>query len=280
MGTKVDGAEAEKASRAAAVTAADTKVEELAGRLKFAQETHAADKAAEEAAKAAVAAATQAVKDKDAEIDTAGGNRAKLAVVLEDGYVPLKASGKEGRKHLKALTKVLAGFDMEEDLVKDLAETLIKAPDTRGTYDALVLKHVDAQTADLLAKFEAAGKAAEAGKTEAVNTKAASEAAHAASLEKLNNVETGSKALLAAAEKAKAEGKAGLSACQAAVKSYEKDMKEAAESLIQARIALRTFKEGPALAFADLKDLAPPPPEPEPVEEDVSMEEVSAAVSA
>jgi hypothetical protein len=253
----VDSADAEKAKRAAVVTQAEGKLAELQDKLKAAQETHASCKAAETAAKEAFDAAVAAVAAKDAEIDTAGGSKAKLAVGLEEAFVPMKEAGKsgqEGRKKLNAFAKSLAGFDMEQELVDSLVETLSKAPSARGSYDALVLKHVDAQTQQLLAKFDADKAAAEKGKEEAVAHQSATETAHKGAVDKVSS-ETGSKASFEAAEKAKTDGKAELAAAQAAVKSFEKEMKQFAVKLTEAKDSLEYFKEGPAKAFAELKDL-------------------------
>merc|ERR1712039_467066 len=123
--------------------------------------------------------------------------------------------------------------------------------------------------AKLITDFEASAKAAEQSQSETAQAKEAAATAHAASLEKLTAPETGSKALLVAATQAKADGKVALASAVAAVKTYEADMKEAARKLEDTKQALAEFKEGPAKAFAELKDLAPTP---EPVEEPKPVE--------
>jgi chromosome segregation ATPase len=278
--TTVSSADEEKANRTNAVSSAEAKLSELEEKLKAAQETHDADKAAEAAAKSALEAASKAHAANEAESASLVDKKTRLDAAMKEKFEPLQASGKsgqEGRKTLNALVKVLKDLNFEGGLVESLSETLSKEPSARGTYDEIVLKHVSEHAAKLITDFEASAKKAEQTQAETAQAKESATTSHAAAWEKLSAPETGSKALLVAATQAKSDGKAAVASALAAVKTYEADMKEAARKLEDTKQAVAEFKEGPAKAFAELKELAPAP---EPVEEPAPVEAEPAATEA
>lgn len=170
---------------------------------------------------------------------------------------------------MNALVKILRDLNFEAGLVDSLSETLSKDPHARGTYDNIVLKHVSEHAAKLISDFESSAEVAKQNQSEAAQAKESAATAHATSLEKLIAPETGSKALLVAVTQAKANGKVAVASANAAVKTYEVDMKEAARKLELTKQALAEFRQGPAKAFAELKDVAPVP---KPVEEPMPAE--------
>jgi chromosome segregation ATPase len=262
--TKVDSADAEKASRAAALSTAEAKLAELQQGATGAKDALDADIAAEKQAKSDMAEAMAKLKESEDEF----ASSEKKKGVLEDTtnlYGLLKTAGHEaqGRKSAKRVMSVLADFELEEFVVKSVGEALCKEAADRGTFDGVVLKHVDAKLTEWAGEVESSLKSGSDSKDGLTKAKTAAEETHAAAGEKIN----ASKTAYQAATTALSEGKQVFKEAEAAVKSFEKDMTTAAKSLESAKASLLSFKEGPLKAFAELKDLAPPPEPQAPVEE-------------
>jgi len=260
---KVDGADVEKASRTDAATASAAKLTELEQAGKRAREAVDADKAADAEAKLSLTAAGAAITSTAADLESAEKKKSKLETVRKDVYEPLKtskATGLQGHRDLKNLVNVIKECGCEAALADSLAETFTKDVDARATFDDIVIKELDAQMTSRIAEFESAIKDGESTKQKASDTKAAAEDKVKVSSEKLAT----SKATLADAEAALSDGRKALQSAKAAVENYDKDMKAAATSLAKAKEALTSFLDGPLKAFQELKDLAPPAPEPEP----------------
>jgi len=263
---KVDSSDAEKASRVKAADAAKAKHDALDKAAKGAKEKHDADVAAEAAAKAALKAAEKAIVTNAADLVATEEKKVRLVLALQEVYEPAKATkptGHDGRKALNSLGKVAKENGTEEALADFLVEALKKEVAERSSFDALVIKEIDGRSGKWTAGVEAAIKAAQQGTTDTANAKTAAEAALAAASEKL----PASKAAQEAAEAAEKEQRKPVATAKAAVQSFEKDMAAAATALDGAKSALAAFTDGPAKAFEELKVLAPPPPEPEPVAE-------------
>merc|ERR1712232_1546422 len=113
----------EKANRTTAVSTAEAQLSELEEKLKSAQETHDADKAAEEAAKSALDAASKAHTTKETESASLTDKKTRLDAAMKEKFEPLQTSGKsgqEGRKTLNALVKILRELNFENGLVDSL----------------------------------------------------------------------------------------------------------------------------------------------------------------
>jgi hypothetical protein len=260
---KVTGADAEKAKRATDKAAAETKLAELEQAVASAKETVEADSAAEKAAKADVAKAKEALKDKESElaVDTQKKMSLESAISL---YGPVKTSKLEEKKSLKTIQKVIQEFQIEEFLVTSIGEAAAKELEERGTYDGIVVKHIDEKLSEWAVKTEAAMKAGETSKVELTAAQTSAEQQHTAAVEKLS----ASKTALQAATAAVHEGKTTFKEAEALVKSFDKEIAAAGKKLEEVKGGLESFKEGALKAFAELKDLAPPQaPEPVPEEE-------------
>lgn len=261
--TKVDSADAEKASRIGAADSAAATHDKLEKAAQSAKEAYDAGVAAEAATKTALKDAEKAIGTQHAELLATEEKKARLEAAIKDVYEPFKATkaaGQDGRKAVNGLEKVVKENGTEESLAEFLAEALKKEVDARGTFDATVIKEIDARAVQWSAGLEAAIKACQQGEIDVANAKTAAEAAHAAAVEKL----PASKAALDAAQVAEKEQRKVVAVAKAAVQSFEKDMVAAAASLEDAKNALASFVDGPAKSFEELKVLAPPPPEPEP----------------
>jgi len=261
---KVGSADAEKASRVAVLSAAETTLAGLQQSVNSAKEILDADTLAEKTHKSDMVNAQAALKDSEDEL----ANNEKKKSVLEGTatlYGALKTSGHEAlaRKSSKRLLAVLTDFELEEFVVSSVGEALSKEAAERGTFDGIVLGHVDVKLSEWAGNVESSLKSAHDRKEELTKAKTSTEQNHAASVEKF----TASKTAFQSATTVVSEGKHALKEAETAVKSFEKDMTTVAKSLEHAQTALSAFKEGPLKAFADLKDLAPPP---EPVDEAVA----------
>jgi|ERR1711924_498782 len=171
---------------------------------------------------------------------------------------------------------VLADFELEEFVVKSVGEALGKEAADRGTFDGVVLKHVDAKLAEWAGEVESSLASGSASKEGLTKAKTGAEETHAAAGEKIN----ASKTAHQAATTALSEGKQVFKEAESAVKSFEKDMTTAAKSLESAKASLLSFKEGPLKAFTELKDYAPAPEPVAPVEESAPVAPVAPVAEA
>jgi len=226
------------------------------------------------AAKAKVADAQSAIESKEAELKETGELKSKLESALAAEWETSKTS-KTTAKALHTLEKLFRDIGLEAGLIDSLPDTLKKDPEARGTFDGIVTKHVDDQSAKYLAKTTSEIENAEQTKVDLANAKTAAEAAHVAADEK----STASSFALQSAETDLKESKATLKKANHDVENFEKEMSTAGKSLEHAKEELTAFADGPVASFAALKDLAPPP-EPEPEVEAAEMTEATATAPA
>lgn len=269
---KVDNADREKASRAAALDAATQNQAALEQKCAAAKDAVETSKAAVATSKANLASAQAAVDGKDAEVKDTSELKTKLESALGAEWETSKTS-KTTAKALHTLEKLFTEIGLEAGLIDSLPDTLKKDPEARGTFDGIVTKHVDEATAKYLVTTTATIQNAEQAKVDLANAKAAAEAALTAADEK----STASAFAFSAAETAVKDGKAALKQANSAVENFEKEMSTAGSSLEHAKEALTAFADGAVASFAALKDLAPPP-EPEP--EAAEVTEAAAAAPA
>merc|ERR1719456_1031352 len=119
-----------------------------------------ASKAGVGAAKANLASAQEASKAKASEITNMVDVKAKLDATMKDHYEGLKtAKGTAGAVH--QLEKVLRDIGLEAGLVDSVEGTFRKKPEERGTFDALVAKHIEDQVGKFIAKSDGVLQAAE-----------------------------------------------------------------------------------------------------------------------
>lgn len=276
----VDNSDREKATRDATLESATTSLASLEEKATAAKADVDDARTAVADAKAASASAEEAIKSNAAEITQTTEQKAKLETALKDVFEPLKTSkstGREGRKALDSLEKVLTDVGLEAGLVEHVPETLRKDPEARRTFDALVIKHVDEQAAKFLAKAE--GSLQKAGETTAglADDKTSAEAACTAAAEKLKE----SSEAKDAAQAALKEGQDSLKAAQSAVSGFEREMANTAEALEDSKSALTAFTDGALSSFTLLRDMALlPPPEVQSEISDAAPEPVVAAATA
>jgi hypothetical protein len=138
----VDSAEKAKASLIDAEVAAKAALDGLEDSAKSAKATVDADLTAEKTAKGNALELANAVTQKDAEMKGFQDMKSRLTI-SKDGYETMKTT-KGSKPTFKGLTKCLAEAGLEDGLVDSLEATLKKDVETRGTYDGIVFKEVDA----------------------------------------------------------------------------------------------------------------------------------------
>merc|ERR1719440_1864318 len=256
---KVDNADREKASRAAALAGAEKNVEALEQKAATAKSTHDNAKTTLHDAKAGVSTAAANIKSKAAELDELAEMKAKVTAALAETFEPGKAA-KVKAASVHSLEKILRDIELEEGLIEHMPETLKKDAEARGTFDGIVVKAVDDGIAAYLAKAEKDLANGETTKANLENAKTKAESAFTAA----QNASTASIEALHAAEAALKTGKEDKRTAEKAVSGFDHEMKEAASDLEDAKKDLETFTENALAGFQALKALAPPP-EPEPV---------------
>jgi ribosomal protein L18 len=269
----VDSADAERANRTGAESAATDKASKADAAFQSAKEALQAMVAAESAAKAKIKEADKAAADFQAQMAESEDRKTRLTAGMDEAFGPFqasKASGTEGRKLLHAMEKVIKECGCEEPLAEYLVEALKKDPDARGTFDGIAIKACEARKAGWTTFCENAIGVAQKGKEEAAKLKETAEA----ELTSCSASVPERKAALDTAEAADKDAKKELSSAKASVANYGRDMQAAEKALETAKAALVSFMEGPKKSFDELKDLEPPPeppaPEPEaPVEAEV-----------
>jgi len=257
---KVDNADHEKASRAAAVERAQAALEDLEEKASAIQEAMNEDKASLATAETNLASAVVALEKKEANVISTSQQLSTLETAYREIYEPLKvskSSGHEGRKAFNNLVKVFSDIGLERGLVELVPETLRKDPAERGTFDNLLVKHVESQTTQYLVDAERAIKDAKDSETNLVNAKTSAEAARTAAGESLSL----HSAELEAAVAALKDGKRALKVAQDAVVGFDHEMVTERRNLEDLKAKLARFSEGALQSFADLKELAPPAPE-------------------
>merc|ERR1719271_104389 len=150
---KVDNADREKASRAAALAKAEKNVEALEQAAANAKSKSENDKTAVGDAKAALGTATADTKNKADELNDVAELKSKVATILAEVFEPGKTA-KVKAASVHSLEKVLRDIELEEGLVEHMPETLKKDAEARGTFDGIVVKAVDDGIAAYLAKAE------------------------------------------------------------------------------------------------------------------------------
>jgi len=269
---QVDGADTNKAALDTEEKEATEELEKLKATTAAATEAADADAKLVKEATAALAESKAAQTAGDAEITKTEAGKAKLDSLVSDVIAKSKEaalSGRDGKKLIKMMYTVGKEFSFDQSMLDTAEGILTKTPEERGTFDKIVEKQleetVSAKIAEVVAEIEklTPGKAERATVVEGKETEcnAAKEKAAA------------SKAALDAATAAEAEGTKVLAEKQKKVKNFLPEMKKITSALEAAKADLESFKTGALANFNDLKELAPPPPEPEPVVEEPKAEE-------
>lgn len=254
---KTSEADSEKAQRAEAETAAK---DELQSKVQVAVEKKEAVKAAvlaHKAAKAALASSRLAQEEGDKSAGEAEAKKEALKAILADAFAPLKGGGlpsAETSQKISALQQIGKEYELEASMLTSLPSSLRKAVADRGTFDAMVLEHVESTLNKKIEELTETIANAEPAKQERAQAVEAAEAALTAAAAEEEN----SKAAVKEAEVAKKAADETFKAAAKSVKSFGPELKEQADKLDTAKKQLADLQEGALAYFAEL-EVAPSP---------------------
>jgi chromosome segregation ATPase len=258
---EVNDQEAEKARRV-------TVQEEATSALNEKRESEKAKEASVKDASAVLKAKKSELKEAEKEqkegnkqLDATQAVKEKLSTSMTDCFLKLNTEGalaEDAEARMSTLLGIAQEYDFDKSMVASLRSCLLKATDTRGEFDNMVVNAFQEQLQKRIATVEGT---LETGAAEKVTRDAKVEAASAA---------------VAAAEGADASAKGELEKARQEVKDAEATHKDAAQSAKQfasdmkakidevntARKRVMRLEKGPLAAFAELENLGVPPPEP------------------
>merc|ERR1719401_1593860 len=201
----------DKTSEVATATVAEKDAAVVAAKTALAESV-----AAHKAAKAALATAESDEKAGNVALEVAAGKKTKLESGMNGTYTPIKngtMSPEEVKDGISALVKLAKYFNFDTALLSSVPSALVKAPDARGSFDAMVLVQLEGLLTSHLTALEeelAAGEPAKA--------------------ERAAKVVAAGEALTAAAE-AEEACKTALKEAQAAAKVADSELKTAAQAV-------------------------------------------------
>jgi len=276
---KVDGSEEDRLAREkmqkdqeAALVAAKESVTEKKALL-------AAAKEAEKVAAADLAKAEEDQKSGDAGLETASSDKAEIQEALKGPYTFLKdglLGGIDAKKCMKQLDSLGKKFSLDTTLMASLSNSLKVEAASRTDFDALAMAHFEKVTASKIEELQATIDSGLPAKQErAANVEGAK-----AKLETCKNTHADAKTNLAAAVGGEKECEKSLKAATKSVKSFLPDLQEMADCLDSAKLKLKGFEDGSWLYFSELKDLTPPPQEPEEEAKPIDVGEVAVEQAA
>jgi len=254
----VNGGDEEQKRREAAVveTAATLEVTKKTHEEKAALKAEKAD--AFKASFAPLKEAQQKQKEGDAEALKLEKTKAALESAVTELLTPMTEAG-GSKRQVQSLVKQLGPIELEDSMMSALELPLLKKPDQRGSFDAVILEQLSLQLAEKKAVLEkklaeeapAREQRAEAVKAAQDNHDAAKVASETAASE-LNEAKEGESAAKSAAATA-----------EHAVGSLTAELRAAAKKLDAARKELEGFRSGPLASFQELLERTAPAPEPE-----------------
>mmetsp|Transcript_41105 Transcript_41105/g.87552 ORF Transcript_41105/g.87552 Transcript_41105/m.87552 type:complete len:377 (-) Transcript_41105:115-1245(-) len=273
---KVAEAETDKASREKAAEEATTTATAKSEAVDAAKAALAESTAAHKAAKIALSTAESEQKVGDAKLDAAAGKKTKLESALNGTYTPIKmgtATPDEVKEGLAMLVKLGKEYSLDPSMLTSLPAALNKAPDSRGSFDAMVLTQVEEEISKHIQELDEELAKGEPSKAE----RAAKVTTATAELEAAATAETTAKATLKEAQTAQKEAEAEQKAAAKKVKDFDPEMRQVAADLDEEKANLEKLQTGAVATFKALSERSNiPPPEEEKAEEVAPAEEAPA----
>lgn len=255
----------DRATRTAAVKAAEAHLEERKATTQTAKYTLAEDAEAYKNAKEAVASAQVAQKQFYLLLDATAKQKDRLESTVNDFFKPLavgSATGEEAQRLAESLLASLSKFSLEESMMTALPGAITKEPSTRGSFDTSVVENAETALANLIAKATSDLAAAEPRKAQAAEALKEAEAAFENAKEKQHK----SAAAYNEARSAQLESEATLKAAEQTLADLDPEVRKAQKDLEFAEKDLADFCSGAKSSFAELRDRVLPL-EPEVAEE-------------
>lgn len=271
---KVDGAEGDKTARQQAKVAAEAALEAAKEVVPGKKTAVTEAREAEQKARAQLGEAEATEKSGNKEAKATEAQRTQLNDTVYYAYEPLKqcTAGPKSKTLLNQLVSLVKKFKFDDHMVASIPQALKTEPAKRSEFDKVVLK-----------SFEDSLAAKVADLTKTIDDAQPAMAERAAAVEAAKAAVTGAEGITTASEQALADAQAAVKSAEGelkaaikAVTNYWPDVEKAANHLDKSKAQLASFREEALVYFAELKDLAPPPPEPEPVVEAAPAEPAAA----
>lgn len=213
------------------------------------------------AKKVAVAALKEVEKEENngnKELDEAGGKKEELESFRSTTYNDLikNTASKSGTQALTKLGKI---FTYDSELIKALTSAFAKAPDTRGTFDSLVISQFEDQMDKSLAGLTATLAQGEPGK----HQRAADVSSAKSSLHVSQVADDACCQALVEARNAEAEAQKDWDACKKDIADFAPNLGKTKARCEFLKSALTDFSEKSLATFKELEARAAPTPQDE-----------------
>jgi len=256
--TEVESADSRKLMLDAACETFEKTLEERKLTVRNKKEALEASTAAKKVAAAALKEAEKEEKHGNKELDDAGAKKEELESFRSTTYDDLikNTASKSGTQALMKLGKI---FTYDSELIKALTCAFAKAPDTRGTFDLLVISQFEDQMDKSLAGLTAIVAQGEPGKHE----RAAKVSSAKSSLDVSQVADDACCQALVDARNAEHEAQKELDSCKKDIADFAPNLGKTKTRCDFLKTALTDFSEKPLAAFKELEVRAVPPPQDE-----------------
>lgn len=256
--TEVASADTNKAALEAATQVAEKTLEARKAAVSQKKEFFEASTTAKKHATAALKDAEKDEKTGNKELDDATGKKEEIDTFRSITYKELTES-----VATKANTKILAtigkNFTYDGELIKALTSAFAKAPDTRGTFDKLVVSQFEEQMDKTQAGLISVLQQGEPGKQD----RAAKVAAATSSLEVSEAADQACSQALADARTAETEAQKELNSANCALAAFTPALEKTKARCEGLKAGLAEFAENALANFKELESRTIPPPEEE-----------------
>jgi len=256
--SEVASADTRKAALEAARQACEKTSEDKKAVVSSKKEAFDSSTAAKKSAAVALKEAEKDEKTGNGELNEAAGKKEELDTFRSTTYKELieNTATKSGTN---ALAKLGKNFTYDGELIKALTSAFAKAPDTRGTFDKLVVTQFEEQMDKTLGGLSATLSQGEPGKQE----RAAKVASAASSLEVSQVADEACSQALADARNSETEAQQALDASKKELAAFAPGLEKTCARFDGLKAGLAEFSENAMTNFKELEARAVPPPEEE-----------------
>jgi len=264
---EVESADSRKVTLDAACETLENTLEDRKLTVRNKKEALEASTAAKKVAIVALKEAEKEEKHGNKELDDAGGKKDELESFRSTIYDDL-IKNTASKLGTQALTKLGKTFTYDSELIKALASAFAKAPDTRGTFDLLVISQFEDQMDKSLAGLTATLAQGEPGK----HQRAAHVFSAKSSLDVSQVADDACCQALVDARNAENEAQKELDACKKEIADFAPNLGTTKTRCEVLKSALTDFSEKSLATFKELEARAVPPPQDEQPAADTSAD--------
>jgi len=257
-GAEVASADTRKAALEAACQACEKTLEDKKAVVSSKKEAFDASTVAKKAAAVALKEAEKEEKAGNKELDEAAGKKEEIDTFRSTSYKEM-TENTATKAGTNALAKVGKSFAYDGELIKALTSAFAKAPDTRGTFDKLVVTQFEEQMDKTVAGLSATLAQGAPGKQE----RAAKVASAKSSLEVSQVADEACSQALADAKNAETEAQQALDSSRKEVAAFAPGLEKTCARFEGLKAGLTEFSENALANFKELEAREVPPPEEE-----------------